>query len=164
MGVPHTIQADGRLEQDLRELTDGQLPDVVIDATGSNKSMCERVRTTSRIAGRLVFVGITTRRGQLSASDLPRREGTLLCSRNALSADFARIIGLIEDGRIDTRPWITHRAGVRRADRRVPVVHAAGDRRHQGRRRGVDKRGYTLASWRSSRSEDRFKNPVGRLS
>jgi alcohol dehydrogenase len=39
-----------------------------------------------------------------------RPEGTLLCSRNALSRDFARIIALIEDGTIDTGPWITHRA------------------------------------------------------
>jgi alcohol dehydrogenase len=37
-------------------------------------------------------------------------EGTLLCSRNALPEDFTRIIGLIEQGRIDTRPWISHRA------------------------------------------------------
>ena len=43
------------------------------------------------------------------AGRLPKPEGTLLCSRNALSADFARIIKLIEDGRIDTIPWITHR-------------------------------------------------------
>ena len=35
---------------------------------------------------------------------------TLLASRNALSADFARIIQLIEEGRIDTRPWISHKA------------------------------------------------------
>ena len=35
---------------------------------------------------------------------------TLLASRNALSADFARIIHLIEEGRIDTRPWISHKA------------------------------------------------------
>jgi alcohol dehydrogenase len=33
---------------------------------------------------------------------------TLLASRNALSADFPRIIALIEQGRIDTRPWLTH--------------------------------------------------------
>ena len=32
----------------------------------------------------------------------------LLCSRNAMPGDFTRIIGLIEAGRIDTRPWITH--------------------------------------------------------
>jgi alcohol dehydrogenase len=37
-----------------------------------------------------------------------RRELTLLASRNAMSRDFARIIGLIEAGVIDTRPWITH--------------------------------------------------------
>jgi alcohol dehydrogenase len=34
---------------------------------------------------------------------------SLLASRNALPADFARIIQLIEQGQIDTRPWITHR-------------------------------------------------------
>ena len=38
-----------------------------------------------------------------------RREMTLLASRNALPADFDRIIDLIEEGTIDTRPWITHR-------------------------------------------------------
>jgi alcohol dehydrogenase len=38
-----------------------------------------------------------------------RREMTLLASRNALPPDFRRIIGLIETGAIDTRPWITHR-------------------------------------------------------
>ena len=38
------------------------------------------------------------------------RELTLLASRNALSADFPRILGLIRSGRIDTRPWISHRA------------------------------------------------------
>ena len=38
-----------------------------------------------------------------------RRELTILASRNALSKDFSRIISLIQDGRIDTRPWITHR-------------------------------------------------------
>ena len=60
---------------------------------------------------------------------------TLLASRNALPADFGRIIGLIEDGQIDTRPWITHRTRVRRPDRQFPVVHEAGNRRHQGDRR-----------------------------
>jgi alcohol dehydrogenase len=30
-------------------------------------------------------------------------------SRNAPTRDFPRIIRLIEDGTIDTRPWITHR-------------------------------------------------------
>ena len=61
--------------------------------------------------GRLVYVGITQQ--DLSFPHAPvlhRRELTLLGSRNALSRDFARIIRLIEDGTIDTVPWITHRA------------------------------------------------------
>ena len=62
-------------------------------------------------AGRLVYVGITQQElSFLHAPVMHRRELTLLASRNALSRDFARIIQLIEEGRIDTRPWITHQA------------------------------------------------------
>ena len=48
-------------------------------------------------------------RGDVSPRGLPQTEGNVACSRNACSADFTRIIGLIEQGRIDTKPWITHR-------------------------------------------------------
>ena len=34
----------------------------------------------------------------------------ILASRNALPGDFTRIIQLIEEGKIDTKPWITHHA------------------------------------------------------
>jgi 2-desacetyl-2-hydroxyethyl bacteriochlorophyllide A dehydrogenase len=108
MGV-HTIASSDRLEQDLRDATDGHLPDVVIDATGSSASMSAAFGLITH-GGRLVFVGITTDEVRFRHANFHRPEGTLLCSRNALSADFTRIIGLIEAGRIDTRPWITHRA------------------------------------------------------
>lgn len=61
--------------------------------------------------GRLVYVGITTREVAFAHPMFHKPEGTLLCSRNALPRDFSRIIKLIEDGEIDTRPWITHRLG-----------------------------------------------------
>ena len=38
-----------------------------------------------------------------------RRELSLHASRNAMAPDFTRIIHLIEEGSIDTGPWITHR-------------------------------------------------------
>lgn len=108
MGVQYTIQMSDKLEAELRELTDGHLPDVVIDATGNRTSMSNAFGLITH-AGRLVFVGITTDEVRFRHPMFHRPEGTLLCSRNALSGDFARIIGLIEEGRLDTGPWITHR-------------------------------------------------------
>ena len=61
--------------------------------------------------GRLVYVGITTQEVRFTHPMFHKPEGTLLCSRNALPRDFTRIIELIETGRIDTGPWITHRVG-----------------------------------------------------
>lgn len=108
MGVQHTIQLSDRVESQLRDLTDGHLPDIVIDATGNSGSMSNAFGLIAQ-AGRLVFVGITTDEVRFRHPVFHRPEGTLLCSRNALSRDFARIISLIEEGRIDTGPWITHR-------------------------------------------------------
>src|SRR5262249_9088243 len=58
MGVKHTVAPSEKLEQDLRELTDGHLPDVVIDATGHNGSMSSAFGYVAH-GGRLIFVGIT---------------------------------------------------------------------------------------------------------
>lgn len=110
MGVAHTIVLSEQVETELRDLTDGHLPDVVIDATGNSNSMSNAFGLITH-AGRLVFVGITTDDVHFRHPTFHRPEGTLLCSRNALSKDFARIIELIEAGQLDTGPWITHRAG-----------------------------------------------------
>ena len=112
MGVHHTIRAkgDGSELAALTAITSGQLADVVIDATGSNKSMSHALNYCA-FGGRLIYVGITQQ--ELSfphAPALHRRELTIMGSRNALTRDFARIVRLIEDGTIDTGPWITHRA------------------------------------------------------
>lgn len=112
LGVPHTILAskDGPSWQQLAELTNGQLADVVIDATGNHRSMSEALNACA-FGGRLVYVGIAQQELAFpQAPALHRRELTILGSRNAHSRDFARIIQLIEDGVIDTRPWITHRS------------------------------------------------------
>ena len=112
LGVPHTIVAkgDGSELKALDAITHGQLADVVIDATGNNKSMSGALSYCA-FGGRLVYVGITQQEiSFLQAPALHRRELTIMGSRNAHSRDFARIIKLIEDGAIDTGPWITHRA------------------------------------------------------
>jgi alcohol dehydrogenase len=111
MGVAHTIvgrSVEAALEE-LRTITNGQLADVVIDATGSNQSMSSALNYCA-YGGRLVYVGITQQEVSFPhAPIMHRRQLSVLASRNALSRDFSRIIGLIESGRIDTNPWITHR-------------------------------------------------------
>lgn len=110
--VPHTIVARGD-DSDftaLSNLTNGQMADVVVDATGNARSMARAMEFAAHGA-RIVFVGITQQPLEFHhAPVLHRRELTLMASRNALSSDFPRIIELIATGRIDTRPWITHHA------------------------------------------------------
>lgn len=114
MGVSDTIcsRGDGAEVEKLKQMTDGTLAQVVVDATGSNKSMSQAM-TYCSFTARLVYVGIT--QAEVAFPHAPmmhRRELTLLASRNALPPDFPRIIKLIEDGKIDTRPWITHRVAL----------------------------------------------------
>jgi alcohol dehydrogenase len=113
MGVADTLtfKGDGSEVTKFAEMTDGRLGNVVIDATGNSVSMANALQYVG-FAGRLVFVGITTQEIRFGHPLMHRREMTLLASRNALSGDFARIIQLIEDGRIDTRTWITHHASL----------------------------------------------------
>ena len=108
MHVEHFLQPSERLESQLREIAGGNLPEVVIDATGNPQSMSAAFNLIAH-GGRLVFVGLTGEEVRFRHSAFHKREGTLLCSRNALPGDFVRIIGLIEAGQIDTQPWITHR-------------------------------------------------------
>jgi 2-desacetyl-2-hydroxyethyl bacteriochlorophyllide A dehydrogenase len=110
LGIKHGILVgDGSEVKALEAITGGQLADVVIDATGSAMSMSTCFQYAG-FTGRVVYVGITTQ--ELKFPHAPvfhRRELTLLASRNALPADFGKIITLIGEGKIDTDAWITHR-------------------------------------------------------
>lgn len=109
MRVEQTIQSgDGSELKRLEALSAGELPTLVFDATGNAASMSNAFNYLGH-TGRLVFVGIVTSEVSFPDPLLHAREMTLFASRNALPDDFRRIIRLIEEGRIDTRPWITHR-------------------------------------------------------
>jgi 2-desacetyl-2-hydroxyethyl bacteriochlorophyllide A dehydrogenase len=110
LGAHHTINgANENVVEALRALTSGDLPTAVFDATGSPRSMAAAFEYPAH-GGRLTFVGLFQGDVTFNDPNFHRRELTLLASRNALPEDFTRIIRLIETGRIDTTPWITHRA------------------------------------------------------
>ena len=109
-GVAHTVQfkADGSEMDQINEITSGDRYSVVTDATGNNKSMSNAMSYVAH-TGDLVYVGITTQEVSFLHPTLHKPEMTIKASRNAVPSDFTRIISLIEDGTINTDPWITHR-------------------------------------------------------
>lgn len=111
MGVNEAllVKGDGEELKRFTDMTNGKLGQVVIDATGSNKSMGNAMNFVG-FAGRLVWVGLTTQELSFPQTFMHRREMTIFASRNALTGDFINIIRFIEQGQIDTKPWITHRA------------------------------------------------------
>lgn len=110
LGVPHAINgARENVLESLQRITSNDLPTVVFDATGNPKSMMGAFEFPAN-GGRLVFVGLFPGDVTFNDPNFHRRELTLMGSRNAQPEDFTRIIQLIENGRIDTTPWITHRA------------------------------------------------------
>jgi 2-desacetyl-2-hydroxyethyl bacteriochlorophyllide A dehydrogenase len=112
MGIQHTIDVStADAQSELKNLTSGDLPTCVIDATGNAQSMARCFELVAG-GGRIVFVGLF--QGDLTFNDpnFHRRELTILASRNSRPEDFEKIIAMAERGEIDTRPWITHRVAI----------------------------------------------------
>ena len=109
--VDHTVvfKNDNTEADRLREVNGGDLPDTVIDATGSHISMSNAFQYCS-FTGQVLYVGITTQELSFKHVAIHRPELTIKASRNAVPADFTRIISLIEDGVINTDPWLSHQA------------------------------------------------------
>ncbi|REG79586.1 zinc-binding alcohol dehydrogenase family protein [Algoriphagus antarcticus] len=110
MQVDFILEATEDFSPDIiRRCLNGFLPTVIFDATGNPNSMKNAFSYVS-FGGKLVFVGLFI--GEVTFDDplFHRREITLLASRNSLPQDFSDIIKLMETGKIDITPWLTHRA------------------------------------------------------
>ncbi len=108
-GVSEVVDGSTDPTAALRELTSGEMPTTVFDATGNPQSMARSFHLVAP-GGTLVYVGLFQGDVTFPDPDFHRRELSLLATRNATGADFTRIIQRIESGQIDTTPWITHRA------------------------------------------------------
>jgi 2-desacetyl-2-hydroxyethyl bacteriochlorophyllide A dehydrogenase len=122
LGLQNTIHSTGQSVPDaLRAAFAGEMPTVVFDATGNAASM-QAAFAYPAAGGKLVFVGLVQSDLSFNDPSFHRRELTLFATRNALPETFSSVIRLIEEGRIDTRPWITHRLPLAEVPERFPTI------------------------------------------
>ena len=92
----------------LMAFTDGDMPSVVIDATGNLKAINTAFNYLSH-GGKYVLVGLQGEQISFSHPEFHKREATLMSSRNATRSDFEHVITSMKSGLIDPTAYITHR-------------------------------------------------------
>jgi 2-desacetyl-2-hydroxyethyl bacteriochlorophyllide A dehydrogenase len=120
-GAAHVINTAGDAEESLRQLTHGEMPTAVFEATGSASSM-ERAFRFVASGGRLILVGLCQANLSFHDPEFHRREMTVMSSRNSTSANFTEIISLMETGKLDPGPWVTHRIPFLELPGRFPAL------------------------------------------
>ncbi|OAN66442.1 zinc-binding alcohol dehydrogenase family protein [Sphingomonas sp. TDK1] len=120
------LVADENLGEQLIARTQGDMFDVVIDATGALPAMRRSLDFVGH-GGALLLVGVAP--GDLSFADpeFHKREAVLIASRNALSTDFQRVIAAIRSGAIPTDRLHTHSLAAEDLPERLPALIEEAD-------------------------------------
>jgi 2-desacetyl-2-hydroxyethyl bacteriochlorophyllide A dehydrogenase len=110
LGVHYTVNALEDAKEKISEITGGDMPTVIIDATGSQGAINAAFQYMAHGA-RMVLIGL--QKGEISFShpEFHKREATLMSSRNATIQDFEHVIDCMKKGLIDPLTYITHRTG-----------------------------------------------------
>ncbi len=91
----------------LKNITNGNMPTVVIDATG-NHSVLQDAFAYIAHGGRYVMVGIQKNNLTFSHPEFHKREATLMSSRNATLQDFNYVIACLKEDKVNVQNYITH--------------------------------------------------------
>lgn len=94
--------------QRLKEITNGEMPTVVIDATGNQKAINQAFLYMAHGA-RYVLVGLQKGELVVSHPEFHKREATLMSSRNATREDFDHVMMCMRNKLVDPATYITHR-------------------------------------------------------
>jgi threonine dehydrogenase-like Zn-dependent dehydrogenase len=119
-GADYTINSlNTDAEKEIADITGGENPPLVMDATGNANQMMKAFNYVSA-GGTIVFVGLV--RSDITFNDpvLHAKEITLMASRNATKEDFANVIVGIESGRVNTKGFVTHTASMEEAPGNFP--------------------------------------------
>lgn len=104
----HTINAlSENITEQLLVITGGDMPSVIIDATGNQKAINNALQYLAH-GGRFVLIGLQKGHISFSHPEFHKRETTLMSSRNATRHDFEHVITSVEKGVINPSALITH--------------------------------------------------------
>jgi 2-desacetyl-2-hydroxyethyl bacteriochlorophyllide A dehydrogenase len=109
LNVPFIINgAKQDVGEELKKITDGDMPTVIIDATGSRGAINNSFQYMAH-SGKYVLIGLQKEMISFSHPEFHKREGTLMSSRNATRQDFEHVIDSIKQGLINPFNYITHK-------------------------------------------------------
>ena len=111
----------------LKEITNGNMPSVIFDATGNLSSIHESLSYLSH-AGRYVLVGLQQGDIHVNHPEFHKREAVLMSSRNATHADFQSVIDAMLSGKMNPQKMITHRLPFDQAVEKFPTLYTEKDR------------------------------------
>ena len=107
--IEHTVNASGEnVFAQISDITKGDMPTVVIDATGNRKAINNALQYLAH-GGRFILIGLQKEEICFSHPEFHKREATLMSSRNATREDFVHVINSIKNGLVDPATYITHR-------------------------------------------------------
>lgn len=111
LSVDYTINpvTENAIER-LMEITNGDMPTVIIDATGSQKAINNAFQYMAHGA-RYVLIGLQKGDINFSHPEFHKREATLMSSRNATREDFDHVMQSMKAGLVNPATYITHRVG-----------------------------------------------------
>jgi threonine dehydrogenase-like Zn-dependent dehydrogenase len=109
LNIRYTVNAlqENAMEK-LVQITNGDMPTVVIDATGNLKAINNAFQYMAHGA-RYVLVGLQKEAISFSHPEFHKREATLMSSRNATRKDFEYVIDCIKNKKIDPLKFISHK-------------------------------------------------------
>jgi 2-desacetyl-2-hydroxyethyl bacteriochlorophyllide A dehydrogenase len=108
-GVDYTVNALNEPKESLVEITGGDFPTIVFDATGNTRSMTDAFQYVAH-GGKLIYVGLVKTDISFSDPEFHKKEMTLMGSRNATREDFELVLQAVKSGAIDANRYITHRS------------------------------------------------------
>ncbi|KFG69290.1 zinc-binding alcohol dehydrogenase family protein [Microvirga sp. BSC39] len=120
ISVDHAFEVTPDIDDRLKKVTDGDFFDIVLDATGSSRTMMKGFSYVGH-GGTYVLLSIVRADITFNDPEFHKRETSLLGSRNATRHDFEAVLDAMRSGRVPVTALASHRGDLDEAPSLVPM-------------------------------------------